>query len=166
MQHVDDLDDYRQPVLFDAVFVGRATELVGRVVLVEHGEPVRGELPVSYADGRSLLLDDDDELRSNDLDDDADASRLLGFVRFLVVAGVVGLEADEQRLRRRCVGLFVCGPVLRGQRLRADDGSVYEPRDLDDDNDAGPLLVLLLVDDVLDLDHNNDAEPVFVELRL
>lgn len=117
---------------------------------------------MSDADVERILRNDDDELPTNDLNDD-EFAELLGFVRFLVVAGVVGLEADEQRLRRRCDGLFVCGPVLRGERLRADDGSVYEPRDLNDDNDAGPVLVLLFVNDDLD---DDDPEPVFVKLRV
>jgi len=38
--------------------------------------------------------------------------------------------------------------------------------DLDDDDDAVAVLVLLFVDDVLDLDDLDDGRPVFVELRL
>ena len=166
MQHVDDLDDDRQPVLFDAVFVGRATRPLG-VVLVENGRPLRGELPVSLADGRSLLRDDDDELFADDDDDnDADAPRLLGFVCLLVAPCRIGLETYEQRLRDRRFGLLLRGPLVFWQRLRSDDGSLYEPDDLDHNDDVGPVRSLLFVDDVIDLDHNDDAEPVFVELRL
>lgn len=165
MQHVDDLDDDRQSVLCDAVFVGRATRPLG-VVLDENGRPLRGELPVPLADGRSLLRDDDDELFADNDDHNADAPRLLGFVRLLVASLGFVLEADEQRVRDRRRRLLLRGPVLFGERLRPDDRSLYGPGDLDDDNDAGPLLVLLLVDDVLDVDHNDDAEPVFAELRL
>lgn len=82
MQHVDDLNDAGR--VRDVVFVGRSTVDLWFVVLGQHVEPMRGELPVSRADERRVLRDDDDELRSDDDNHNAPSPRLLGRLRVLV----------------------------------------------------------------------------------
>lgn len=123
---------------------------------------MRGKLPMSCADWRRVLRVDDDELRSDDDDYNA-VPCLLGKLRFLVVAGVKWLETHEQQLRRCRRRLFLCCAVVFGKQLRPGFGPLYGPVDVNDNDDAGPVLVLLLVDDVLD---NNDPRTLFIKLRL